>query len=100
CQLTSRGDCLMAASAGSIASDRARRELLARVSVFVLTVLYLTILLVLTRPLAPEYPSADQVHGYLSDNTAKIFASAVLWGVAGLFWIVFLSGDRKSKRLN
>ena len=84
----------MAASAGSIASDRARRDLLAGVSGLVFTVLYLTILLVVTRPLAPEYPSADQVHGYLSDNTAKIFASAVLWGVAGLFWILFLSGLR------
>jgi hypothetical protein len=84
----------MAASAGSIASDRARRDLLAGVSGLVFTVLYLTILLVLTRPLAPEYPSADQVHSYLSDNTGKIFASAVLWGVAGLFWILFLSGLR------
>jgi hypothetical protein len=84
----------MAASAGPIASDRARRDLLAGVSGLVFTGLYLTILLVLTRPLAPEYPSAAQVHGYLSDNTAKIFASAVLWGVAGLFWISFLSGLR------
>jgi hypothetical protein len=84
----------MAAPPGPIASNRARPDLLAGVSGLVFTVLYLTILLVLTRPLAPEYPSADQVHGYLSDNTAKIFASAVLWGVAGLFWIVFLSGLR------
>ena len=84
----------MTASAGPIASDHARRDLLAGVSGLVFTGLYLTILLVLTRPLAPEYPSADQVHGYLSDNTAKIFASAVLWGVAGLFWILFLSGLR------
>jgi hypothetical protein len=84
----------MAAPAGPIASVRARRDLLAGVSGLAFTVLYLTILLVLTRPLAPEYPSADQVHGYLSDNTAKIFGSAVLWGVAGLFWILFLSGLR------
>src|SRR4029450_6643107 len=84
----------MAAPAGPIASDRARRDLLAGVSGLVFTVFYLTILLVLTRPLAPEYPSADQVHGYLSANTPQIFASAVLWGVAGLFWIVFLSGLR------
>jgi hypothetical protein len=82
----------MAASAGRTASDRARRDLLAGGSGLAFTVMYLTILLVLTRPLAPEYPSADQVHGYLSDNTTKIFASAVLWGVAGLFWILFLSG--------
>jgi hypothetical protein len=88
----------MAAPAGPIASDRARRDLLAGVSGLVFTVLYLTILLVLTRPLAPEYPSADQVHGYLSDNTAKIFGSAVLWGVAGLFWILFLSGLRSVLR--
>jgi hypothetical protein len=84
----------MTASAGPIASDHARRDLLAGVSGLVFTVLYLTILLVLTRPLAPEHPSADQVHSYLSDNTAKIFASAVLWGVAGLFWILFLSSLR------
>ena len=82
----------MAASAGRTASDRARRDLLAGGSGLVFAVLYLTILLVLTRPLAPEYPSADQVHAYLSDNTPKILAAAVLWGVAGLFWILFLSG--------
>jgi hypothetical protein len=88
----------MAASAGRTASDRARRDLLAGDSGLAFTGLYLTILLVLTRPLAPEYPSADQVHGYLSDNTAKIFAAAVLWGVAGLFWILFLSGLRSVLR--
>jgi hypothetical protein len=82
----------MAASSGRTASDRARRDLLAGGSGLAFAVLYLTILLVLTRPLAPEYPSADQVHGYLSDNTPKILASAVLWGIAGLFWILFLSG--------